>query len=104
MILPLHDAKSVASLTGTKVPCNYISKDNAVAVVRQYLLKCVAPTGNELYGDDMVLVLDRALLWVSFYTTDSIASIMPAWLRSHIKNGLQGVDKKSNPLENNIYW
>jgi hypothetical protein len=102
MILSYPDVKAATSLTGPEGPCRYVSKDSIVELLRQYFSTGVSLTIKKVYGDDVTLRLAPALIWgrAIFDTTDSTLIIIPASLRAHIKNSLQGVDANTNPVEN----
>jgi hypothetical protein len=96
--LPYPDAKTVATLCGPAGPCCYKVRDNATGVSRLYILNVVTPTINQIYGEEMALLLAPALLWAAFDDSVAAKSVMPASLRKLIVDGFPG-GCETNPVE-----
>jgi hypothetical protein len=96
--LPYPDAKTAATLCGPAGPCRYKVRDNATGVSRSYMLNVVAPTINQIYGEEMALLLAPALLWAAFDDSVAAKSVMPASLRKLIVDGFPG-GCETNPVE-----
>jgi hypothetical protein len=82
--LPYPDANTVSSLGGPADSCRYKVRDNATGVSHSYMLNVVAPTINQIYGEEMALILAPALLWAAFDNSVAAKSVMPASLRKLI--------------------
>jgi hypothetical protein len=92
------DAKTSATLCGPAGPCRYKVRDNATGVSRSYMLNVVAPTINQIYGEEMTLLLAPSLLWAAFDDSVAAKSVMPASLRKLIVDGFPG-GCETNPVE-----
>jgi hypothetical protein len=96
--LPYPDAKTAAALCGPAGPYCYKVRDNATGVSRSYMMNAVAPTINQIYGEEMALLLAPALLWAAFDDSVAAKSVMPASLRKLIVDGFPG-GCETNPVE-----
>jgi hypothetical protein len=94
--LPYPDAKTAAVLCGPYGPCRYKERDDTEGISRAYYLNVVAPTVNQIMGEEMALLIVPALIWAAFYTTSSALNVMPKSLRERIVNGFPGTQ---NPIE-----
>jgi hypothetical protein len=56
----------------------------------------VAPTVNQIMGEEMALLIAPALIWAAFDTTNSALNATPESLRERIVNGFPGTE---NPIE-----
>jgi hypothetical protein len=94
--LPYPDAKTAAVLCGPSGPCRYKARDGVEGLSRAYYLNVVAPTVNQIMGEEMALLIAPALIWAAFDTTNSALNVMPESLRERIVNGFPGTE---NPIE-----
>jgi hypothetical protein len=96
--LPYPDARTATALCGPDGPCCYNVRDNPTGVSRLYMLNVVAPTINQIYGEEMAFLLTPALLWAAFNDSIAAKSIMPASLRKLIVDGFHG-GFETNPVD-----
>jgi hypothetical protein len=94
--LPYPDAKTAAVLCGPSGPCPYKARDDVEGLSRAYYLNVVAPTVNQIIGEEMALLIAPARIWAAFDTTNSALNVMPESLREHIVNGFHATE---NPIE-----
>jgi hypothetical protein len=62
------------------------------------MLNVVAPTINQIYGEEMALLLAPALLWAAFDDSVAAKSVMPTSLRKLIVDGFHG-GCETHPVE-----
>jgi hypothetical protein len=62
------------------------------------MMNVVAPTINQIYGEEMALLLAPALLWAAFDESVAAKSVMPASLRKLSVDGFTG-GCETNPVE-----
>ena len=86
MELPYPDAK-VAAVLCPGGPVKYKVRTDANIDFR-FILRCVSPKIASKFGNDVAIILGRALLWGAFTqpNDDDNESIMPHWLADRIRN------------------
>lgn len=86
MELPYPDAK-VAAVLCPGGPVKYKVRTDANIDFR-FILRCVCPKIASKLGNDVAIILGRALLWGAFTqpNDDDNESIMPHWLADRIRN------------------
>jgi hypothetical protein len=90
--LPYPDAKTAAVFCGPSGPCRYKARDDVEGLFCAYYLNVVAPTVNQIMGEEMALLIVPALVWAAFDTANSALNVMPKSLRERIVNGFPGTD------------
>jgi hypothetical protein len=96
--LSYPDAKTAAALCGPAGPCCYKVRDNVTGASRSYMLNVVAPIINQIYGEEMAVLLAPSLLWAAFDDSVTAKSVMSASLRKLIVDGFHS-GCETNPVE-----
>jgi hypothetical protein len=94
--LPYPDAKTAAVLCGPSSSCRYKARDDVEGLSRAYYLNVVAPTVNQIMGEEMALLIAPAFIWAAFDTTNSALNVMPESLCERIVNSFPVTE---NPIE-----
>ena len=79
-------------------PCHYVLKANS-GVTNQFIFQFVAPHIAQRFGNDVALVLGRALLWVTF---SDLSEQVPLTLRTRIMIAYQAVPNRLPDGENPV--
>jgi hypothetical protein len=73
-------------------------RDNVTGASRSYMLNVVAPIINQIYGEEMAVLLAPSLLWAAFDDSVTAKSVMSASLRKLIVDGFHS-GCETNPVE-----
>lgn len=95
---PGKDACCSEALTGPKGPVKYMLTENVELLTEEFLVTKIAPVCKRKFGEEVAIILAKALIWAAFNTPPN--RFLPREQANRIKNELrlQGREDETCPV------